>query len=198
MQETLPERWSPMNLEIRARRRLTSTKSAYRNLVGPLFFFAALAIPEEGQTAPVRSVAVKADKVVVLKMQRRLDLVLAGQVVRSYHIALGRQPVGQKFHEGDGKTPEGSYVIDWRNPKSRFYRSLHISYPSDKDRRAALLRGISPGGDIVIHGLPNGLGEIGNAHSKWDWTEGCVAVTNDEMDEIWSMVGNGTPIEIRP
>ena len=138
------------------------------------------------------------DKVLVLKSQRKLLLMRQGAVLRSYRIALGRDPVGPKIREGDGRTPEGSYRLDWRNPRSRFYRSIHVSYPNQHDRRRARERGVAPGGDIMIHGLPNGREAIGRAHAKWDWTEGCLAVTNAEMDQIWSLVPNGTVIEILP
>ena len=105
---------------------------------------------------------------------------------------------GVAHHQGDGRTPEGSYRLDWRNPDSRYHRSIHISYPAPEDRARARRLGVSPGGDIMIHGLPNGRGWIGAAHAGYDWTDGCIAVTNAEMDEIWALVDNGTPIEIRP
>ncbi len=141
---------------------------------------------------------VKADKVVVLKAERRLVLLRTGKVLGSFSIALGRDPVGAKVQAEDGRTPEGLYVLDWRNPRSRFYRSMHISYPSTADRERARRLGVSPGGDIMIHGLPTGLGGLDADHAKWDWTEGCIAVTNAQMDEIWARVGDGTPIEILP
>jgi murein L,D-transpeptidase YafK len=140
----------------------------------------------------------KADKVVVLKGERRLLLLRADRVLGSYGVALGRNPRGEKTSQGDGRTPEGRYVLDWRTPDSRFYRAIHVSYPNSDDRRRARRLGVVPGGDIMIHGLPNGLGEIGAAHLNWDWTEGCIAVTNAEMDEIWAAIDDGTPIEIRP
>ena len=140
----------------------------------------------------------KADKVLVLKGERHLVLLSRGKVLKSYRIALGRQPEGHKTREGDSRTPEGHYLIDWRNPNSRFHLSLHISYPNDEDRAAASRAGVPPGGDIMIHGLPNGLGGLGKAHRLKDWTDGCIAVTNEEMEEIWRRVDDGTPIEIRP
>lgn len=141
---------------------------------------------------------VMADRVVVLKGERRLDLLHGGRIVRSFHIALGREPTGAKAREGDGRTPEGIYRLDWRNDRSRFHLSIHISYPNSADRKRARLEGVSPGGDIMIHGLPNGLGAIGMDHARWDWTDGCIAVTNAEMDEIWARVADGTPVEIFP
>jgi murein L,D-transpeptidase YafK len=140
----------------------------------------------------------KADEILVLKSQRTLILLRAGKAIRSYRVALGPSPSGPKTREGDGRTPEGRYVVDWRNTKSRFYRSLHISYPGRKDQERARALGVPLGSAIMIHGLPNGRAFVGADHAKWDWTEGCIAVTNAEMDEIWVAVDDGTPIEIRP
>lgn len=134
----------------------------------------------------------------MLKSERRLLLMNGGQVLRSYPVALGFNPKGHKQRQGDGRTPEGAYTLDWRNPGSEFYRSLHVSYPNAEDRARAAQAGVSPGGDIMIHGLPNNLSMIGAVHAKWDWTEGCIAVTNEEIDEIWAAVDDGTTIEIRP
>jgi len=142
--------------------------------------------------------ALKADKVIVLKAERRMVLFRDRRVLRAYRIALGFTPLEHKTRAGDGRTPEGRYVLDWRNPKSRFYRALHVSYPNAEDRRRAHSRGVDPGGGIMIHGLPGKLAEIDRDHAKSDWTDGCVAVTNHEMDEIWELVDDGTPIEIRP
>jgi murein L,D-transpeptidase YafK len=113
-------------------------------------------------------------------------------------VALGGTPVGAKEQQGDHKTPEGRYILDRRNAKSRFYKSIHVSYPNEQDKERAARRGVSPGGDIMIHGLPNGFGWLGATHRAQDWTDGCVAVTNQEIDEIWELVPDGTPIEIRP
>ncbi len=134
----------------------------------------------------------------VLKSQRRLELLSQGKVVKTYRIALGSTPVGPKTQQGDHKTPEGTYVLDSRNAHSRFYKAIHVSYPNARDRAAARERGVSPGGDVFLHGLPNGYGWIGASHRLKDWTDGCIAVTNQEMDEIWGAVKDGTPIEIRP
>jgi len=159
---------------------------------------AVAAVPGEAWSDVATARSAKADQVVVLKGERRLLLLRAGEVLRSYRVALGFNPLGQKQYQGDGRTPEGRYVLDWRNSESEFYRSIHVSYPSATDLARAQARGVSPGGNIMIHGLPNGLDVIGSDHAKWDWTEGCIAVTNAEMDEIWSFVEDGTPIEIRP
>lgn len=140
----------------------------------------------------------RADRVLVLKKERKLTLLANGQTLKTYAISLGGDPVGPKTREGDHKTPEGMYVLDRRNPKSRFHRSIHISYPGAHDRANAQTYGVSPGGDIMIHGLPNGYGWLRSTHRLHDWTDGCIAVTNDEIDEIWRAVPDGTPIEIRP
>lgn len=135
-----------------------------------------------------------ADQVVVDKSDRRLDLLANGKVVASFPIALGRDPLGPKEREGDGRTPEGSYVLDWRNPGSRFHLSIHVSYPNAEDTARAQTAGVDPGGDIMIHG--HGFGWPGLL--PFDWTEGCIAVADSDMDVIWASVPDGTPIEIRP
>jgi murein L,D-transpeptidase YafK len=140
----------------------------------------------------------KADRIIVNKKARTMELIHAGHVLKAYKIALGSEPIGPKTRQGDHRTPEGEYVIDRRNAQSQFHRSLHISYPNAADRDHARKLGVSPGGDIFIHGLPNGYGFIGAAHRARDWTDGCVAVTNQEIEEIWELVDNGTPVEIRP
>ncbi len=142
--------------------------------------------------------ALHADRVLVLKKQRTLQLLSQGQAVKTYKIALGGEPAGRKTQMGDHKTPEGIYTLDFRNAHSQFYKSIHISYPSARDRAAARAKRVSPGGDIFLHGLPNGYGSIGPAHRLRDWTDGCIAVTDEEIDEIWKAVADGTPIEIRP
>lgn len=138
------------------------------------------------------------DLVVVYKNERLLHLKSKGQIVRSFEIALGEEPVGHKLIEGDNRTPEGVYTLDWRNAQSGFYRSIHISYPHDGDQAAASRRGVSAGGLVMIHGLPNGRSARDMNHPANDWTNGCIAVTNDEMDEIWSLVEDGTTIMIFP
>jgi murein L,D-transpeptidase YafK len=142
--------------------------------------------------------SVGADRVVVYKGERRLVLLSQGKELRSYKVALGGEPVGPKTRQGDHRTPEGRYVLDSRNPNSHFYKAFHISYPSAQDITAARKLGVSPGGDIMLHGLPKEYGWVGKAHTLHDWTDGCVAVTNEEMDEIWKLVRVGTPIEIKP
>ncbi len=139
----------------------------------------------------------QADRVVVNKAARTIRLERDGKIIAEYGISLGGSPMGHKMREGDERTPEGSYVIDWRNPRSVAYLSLHISYPSDEDRQAAAAHGENPGGNIMIHGLPNGWGALGPLHRWFDWTDGCIAVTNAEMRAIWSLIPDGTPIETR-
>ncbi|MGB8062873.1 MAG: L,D-transpeptidase family protein [Candidatus Sulfotelmatobacter sp.] len=142
--------------------------------------------------------ALHADRVIVLKKERILQLLSQGKIIKTYKVALGGDPVGAKTRQGDHKTPEGIYVLDSRNSHSQFYKSIHISYPSARDRAAARAKGISQGGDVFVHGLPNGYRWLGASHRLKDWTDGCIAVTGEEIDEIWAAVPDGTPIEIRP
>jgi murein L,D-transpeptidase YafK len=140
----------------------------------------------------------KVDQVLVVKSQRTLSLTSHGTVLHTYKVSLGASPVGAKEQQGDHKTPEGHYILDRRNAKSRFYKSIHVSYPNDQDKQKASQRGVAAGGDVMIHGLPNGFGWLGGVHRALVWTDGCIAVTDGEMDEIWELVRDGTPIEIRP
>lgn len=162
-----------------------------------LFLFLAPGALAESAREPLPRGA-RADLVVVDKSERRLTLLAGGRELRAYRVALGPSPEGHKQQEGDGRTPEGRYVIDWRNAGSSFHRSLHVSYPNARDRRDARRRGVDPGGAIMIHGLPNGMGWLGAEHAARDWTLGCIAVTNEEIEEIWRVVRDGTAIEIRP
>jgi murein L,D-transpeptidase YafK len=140
----------------------------------------------------------RVDRVVIAKATREMALLANGEVFKTYRVALGGSPVGPKEREGDRKTPEGTYVIDFRKPDSAFHRALHISYPGPEDLQRAGERGVSPGGDIMIHGLGEGVEWAGADHRYFDWTMGCIAVTNEEIDEIWRIVPDGTPVEIRP
>ncbi|MFL5578672.1 MAG: murein L,D-transpeptidase family protein [Gemmatimonadaceae bacterium] len=146
-------------------------------------------------TAPAG--AFVADSIVVEKGAHRLSLYHGGRVARSYLVALGRDPVGPKERRGDGRTPEGLFHIDGRNARSRYHLALHVSYPDAAALARARTLGVSPGGDIMIHGLPNGQGDAGASHREEDWTEGCVAVTDDEIEEIWRFVPLHTPIRIK-
>ena len=146
-------------------------------------------------TAPPAEVV---DRIVVKKADHTLSLLTHGRVIKTYHISLGPNPVGPKEKQGDGKTPEGTYVIDSRNAASRFHLSLHVSYPNAADRARAKAAGVDPGGDIMIHGLGPGLGWIGSLQRTHDWTAGCIAVTNAEIEDIWARVKVGTVVDIRP
>ena len=121
-----------------------------------------------------------------------------GKSLKTYRVALGGNPIGAKEQEGDMKTPEGVYMIDYRNPNSDYHLALHVSYPSDEDNTRAAQRGVNAGFDIMIHGLPNGHGWIGAFHRWKDWTAGCIALTDEEIEELWRVTPDGTPIEIRP
>lgn len=139
------------------------------------------------------------DYVLVKKEERKLILYAGPKLVKSYDIALGKEPNGQKQREGDSRTPEGLYTLDWRNPNSKFYRSIHVSYPSANQAQSAKEAGIDPGGEIMIHGQPSDWSErIKLTFADKDWTEGCIALENQDMIEVWDLVEDGTTIEIRP
>lgn len=138
------------------------------------------------------------DRILVQKSARTLSVFRERKQIKTYRIALGRNPVGAKQEEGDMKTPEGIYKVDGRNPQSSFHLALHISYPSDEDNKRAGVRGVSAGSDIMIHGIRNGQGWIGAFHRWEDWTAGCIAVTDGEIEELWRVTPGGTTIEIRP
>ena len=138
------------------------------------------------------------DKIVVLKSKRQLQTFSNGHLVKTYAISLGRSPVGDKEFEGDNRTPEGLYEINDKNPNSDFHKNLGVSYPNSDDIKKAKKTGRQTGGDIKIHGLKNGLGFIGKFQRWRDWTAGCMALTNSDIDELFDHVKNGTLIEIRP
>ncbi len=139
-----------------------------------------------------------ADRILIEKKDRRLTLISNGKALKTYKIALGGNPYGPKEMQGDNKTPEGTYSIDSRNKDSRYHLSLHISYPNENDKKRAKQRGVSPGGDIMIHGIKNGFSWAGDLHSNVDWTKGCIAVTDEEIEEIDRLTPQGTIVEIRP
>ncbi len=139
-----------------------------------------------------------ADSIVVEKEKHTLTLYQLGVPVRTFQVALGKEPKGDKIRIGDGRTPEGLFHIDSRNAASKYHMSLHISYPDVPHQRRAHALGFAPGGDIMIHGLPPAYADLGAAHREFDWTEGCIAVTDAEIEEIWRMVPNGAPIQIKP
>jgi murein L,D-transpeptidase YafK len=137
-------------------------------------------------------------RIVVQKNARKMTLWSGDKVLRDYRVALGGQPVGPKVRQGDHKTQEGLYQVDYKLPTSTYHRALHISYPDASDRARARKLGVDPGGDILIHGLASKYAYLGAMHRAYDWTEGCIAVTNPEIEEIYKMVPVGTPVEIRP
>jgi murein L,D-transpeptidase YafK len=139
-----------------------------------------------------------ADRVLVEKTARRLTLLRDGKTLKTYSVALGRAPVGAKEYEGDQRTPEGIYKVDFHKPDSDYHLALHISYPEPHDIDRAAVQGLSAGSDIMIHGLPNGRGWIGRFHRRSDWTAGCIAVADFEIEEIYRAVPDGTPVELRP
>jgi len=161
-------------------------------LIGSLYFFDKiypnLAYSELGAV----------NNILVYKAERKLVLLNDDKVIKTYKISLGGAPVGNKQQEGDQKTPEGSYYIDWKHPSSSFHQALRISYPNSLDKIQAEKKGVSPGGDIMIHGLPNYLGWLYPLYKTIDWTDGCIAVSNVEIEEIISSVKVGTPITIYP
>jgi murein L,D-transpeptidase YafK len=140
----------------------------------------------------------KADRIVVKKSERRLYLLRANQAIAEYPIRLGLNPNGHKLREGDFRTPEGTYELVRRNPRSDFFMSLEVSYPNDADRARAKQLGVKPGGLIMIHGLPNVLRKSPEYYANFDWTNGCIAVSNSDMVDIWLRTGLGTKVEIRP
>ena len=147
---------------------------------------------------PAQPPAQKADSILILKKDHVMQLLSGGKVIRTYKVALGQGGLAPKEREGDARTPEGHYTIDSRTDTSHYHKTLHVSYPNAEDHKRAAKLGVSPGGAIMIHGLPNGKGWVGAAHRMYDWTLGCIAVTDDEIDEIWNLVPLGTPVEIRP
>ena len=152
------------------------------------------------KTTPVTGVRahIIADSIVVEKGKRTLTLYQTGIPVRAYRIALGGQPVGDKVKRGDGRTPEGLYYVDYKNGQSKYHLALHISYPDAAHLQQAKKLGVSPGGDIMVHGLPPGYKSVGAAQADQYWTEGCIAVTDVEIDEIFMAVPKGVPIQIKP
>ena len=140
----------------------------------------------------------KADAVIVVKSEKRLYLMKTGERLASFRVTFGDNPKGHKQKRGDERTPEGRYVLDYKNPNSKFHKSIHVSYPNAKDREMARLLGVDPGGDIMIHGQTNGWGWASPLVQFFPWTDGCIALTNTSMDRVWDAVSPGTPVEIRP
>jgi murein L,D-transpeptidase YafK len=144
------------------------------------------------------SSGIQADYVLVEKSLKHLTLFNDERPIKTYDVALGRNPKGPKLTEGDLRTPEGRYIIDSRNPDSKYHLSLHISYPNEVDLQITEIAGVSPGGNITIHGTGEEYAWMGDFHDVVDWTNGCIAVTNEEIEEIWKLVPDGTRIEIIP
>lgn len=140
----------------------------------------------------------KADRVLVVKSKSKLYLKKQGKILKQFHASFGANPRGHKQKKGDERTPEGKYILDYKNQDSRFYKSIHISYPNEADKKRAKKMGVSPGGYIMIHGQKNGFGRVAFITQHFNWTDGCIAVSNHAMDEIWLAVDVGTPIEIKP
>jgi murein L,D-transpeptidase YafK len=154
--------------------------------------------PRHVTPAPASALPVVADSVVLVKSTRTLTLYHRGAPVRIYFVALGLSPVGDKQQQGDNRTPEGRFRIEGRNPGSKFHLALRVSYPEPHHVARARSAGTDPGGDIMIHGLPREFAGQGASHRSRDWTNGCIAVTNEEIEEIWRAVPDGTPFDIRP
>ena len=149
-----------------------------------LWLLAAVMLSAPGATTQTSAPKEKADRVLVLKSERKLMLQQKGKTIRTYKISLGGEPLGAKTRQGDHKTPEGVYILDRRNAHSQFHKALHVSYPSTADHARTKQLGVSPGGDIFVHGLPNRSCWVGQAQVLHDWTDGCIAVTCEEIDEI--------------
>jgi murein L,D-transpeptidase YafK len=139
-----------------------------------------------------------ADFVLVVKSESRLYLFREGRELASFKVVFGANPRGHKQQQGDERTPEGRYTLDYKNANSLYYKSIHISYPNERDRENARKRGVDPGGDIMVHGQRNGYEAFSTIAQLFNWTNGCIALTNSEMDVVWQKVNPGTPIEIRP
>ena len=182
-------------------RRSTSSLGVSKKVVAILGVLAAVAaggaIFGGRAPAPLPPDA-RVDSLVVQKSQRTLLAYSKGSLLRTYRVSLGRDPVGPKQRQGDRRTPEGRYFIDAHNPNSSYHRALHVSYQSPGDTARAHAAGYDPGGEIMVHGIRNGLGWIGRAHLLVDWTVGCVAMTDPEIDELYRIVPDGTPIDLRP
>ena len=152
--------------------------------------------PTSRPTEPLPPLTGQVDRILIEKAARRLTVFRDGVTLRSYPVALGFAPEGDKLRQGDGRTPEGRFRIDRRNAESRFHLSLGLDYPQADDLIRASAGGYDPGGDIFIHGQPNAF--IGKATLRYDWTAGCIAVSNTEIEELWRVTRIGTEVEIRP
>jgi murein L,D-transpeptidase YafK len=183
-------------------RPLTKADLAVRLLIwacaAAALVWAALGALSEAQSPVGESASRAGDRIIVLKASHEMTLFKNGHPLKTYRVALGRGGIGPKLRAGDDKVPEGVYRIVGRNGHSAFHLALRVGYPTPGQVSQARSRGVDAGGDIMIHGIRNGWGWIGSAHRQLDWTRGCIAVTNREIEEIWRLVPNGTVIEIRP
>ena len=175
----------------------------FRSLAALAAILGVVALARADSLPPAAAMAVTsslptADRVVVHKGERRLELMRGDKVLRTYRIALGLNPVGHKERSGDFRTPEGRYRLTRRNSRSDFFLSIQVSYPNEQDLRNARRNGRDAGGSIMIHGLPNQLKHAPSYYETRDWTDGCIAVTNSEMVEIWLLISDNAPIEILP
>ena len=172
------------------------SRPAVRNALAVVLLGAALVVPvAAGATSELLQAA---DKVLVVKSEHRLYLLRGGQPFKSYRVVFGLNPAGHKEREGDYRTPEGSYLLDGRNAQSDYFLSLHVSYPNEQDMAHARRNRWKPGGSIMIHGLPNLPRKSAEFYHSADWTDGCIALNNDDMLEVWLLTHTNTPIEIRP
>lgn len=169
-------------------------------IVGALLTVLFITLKEEERPLAKLDFDGEIDNIIVEKSKRELHLLSNGEIVKTYHIALGGQPVGAKEREGDNRTPEGTYHISLHNPRSSYHLSLRVSYPNAEQIKKAKENGYSAGGDIMIHGLPNKANKklFKLWHNSHDWTAGCIAVTDEEVEEIYYAVKDGTPITINP
>jgi murein L,D-transpeptidase YafK len=157
-----------------------------------------LVVLQSGKTNSPAETKQIADEILIMKSEHKMTLLNQGKVLHVYQVALSTVPVGAKERNGDHKVPEGSYRIDYKNPASQFHLALHVSYPNEADRAHAKKLGVDPGGEIEIHGLGKQYAWLGSFHRKYDWTNGCIAVTNAEIEEIYPIVPVGTKVEIKP
>ena len=162
-------------------------------LVLALVLLAIAATASAGDRAPALG-----DRVVIEKAKRTLTVYSGARRLARFYVALGKDPVGRKLCQGDNRTPEGLYYVSGRKEKSDFHRALRLSYPSEADLDRAREAGCEPGGDIMIHGLKEDWGIANKLHRRTDWTRGCVAVTNEEIEELWALLPDGVAVEIRP
>ncbi len=148
---------------------------------------------------PISALCVeKADFVLVIKSKHRLYLQKGNDILKDYHVVFGANPEGHKQKQGEERTPEGRYILDYKKADSAFHKAIHISYPNQKDKQRAKEAGVNPGGFIMIHGQKNGYGRLAFLVQRFNWTDGCIALSNSDMDEVWEAVDPGTPIEIKP